>query len=569
MAELEQLIGWVNLAAFGILGVAALIQWRRRKDRAAMWAAAAFAALGLVVVAGEAIPDDESMLAEILGRVLIVVLVTFPYLLFRFAAAFERPPRRLELTAAGLTAGILLWTTLLPDIPQEGEPRPAWFTAYIVALLVEWTFLSALVTWRLWRAGRGQPTVARRRMQLLGAAAAALTIALFVAAAAPEPHSALAVAVSLLVLASAILFLLGLSPPSIVRLSWRRTEQEKLQRAVTGLVGASGENDVLERVLPPMTQIVGASGVALIDSDGEVIGAHGEDVDPNAVERGIVRLDLPSGARLVVRTSPYAPFFGNEELGLLSTLGALTELALDRARLFSQEQRARRELEAADELKTNFVALAAHELRTPVTSVHGIVETITRIGSGLDPDDRAELEGALREQSVRLRVLVDQLLDLSRLDAQALPLVPERIPVLREVEQLLAAAAGDRAREVEVEVPADLEAIVDRIAFDRVVSNLLVNALRYGEPPFVVRAERLDRHFRLSVEDCGPGVPPEFVPSLFERFARSDEARSRGQGTGLGLAIARSYALAHGGDLLYRPSRVGGAHFELVLPAEP
>jgi len=82
-----------------------------------------------------------------------------------------------------------------------------------------------------------------------------------------------------------------------------------------------------------------------------------------------------------------------------------------------------------------------------------------------------------------------------------------------------------------------------------------------------VRAEQNDRHFRLTVEDSGEGVPAEFVPDLFERFSRSDASRARANGTGLGLAIARSYARAHGGELVYEPAQPRGARFAVVLPA--
>jgi signal transduction histidine kinase len=122
---------------------------------------------------------------------------------------------------------------------------------------------------------------------------------------------------------------------------------------------------------------------------------------------------------------------------------------------------------------------------------------------------------------------------------------------------------------VRLEVPHGLEAAVDPNAFERIVSNLVTNALRYGRPPVTVRAERSDRHFRVAVEDRGPGVAPEFVPDLFERFTRSERTRERTRGTGLGLAIARSYARAHAGDLLYHEADPHGARFVLVLPAEP
>jgi signal transduction histidine kinase len=118
-------------------------------------------------------------------------------------------------------------------------------------------------------------------------------------------------------------------------------------------------------------------------------------------------------------------------------------------------------------------------------------------------------------------------------------------------------------------VPVGLEATVDAHAFDRIVSNLITNALRYGEPPVLVSAQQSDRHFRLIVEDRGTGVAPEFIPDLFERFTRSREAALRPGGTGLGLAIARSYARAHSGDLLYEPAHPRGARFQFVLPTRP
>jgi signal transduction histidine kinase len=166
----------------------------------------------------------------------------------------------------------------------------------------------------------------------------------------------------------------------------------------------------------------------------------------------------------------------------------------------------------------------------------------------------------------RLAILVDQLLDLSRLDADAVAIRPQRFRVRVRVEQLVA-SAGVAAGGIDVAIDPDLEADADPVAFDRIVSNLVTNALRYGSPPIVVDARQTDHHFRLSVEDRGTGVPAEFVPDLFERFTRSSDARERAAGTGLGLAIARSYAHAHRGDLLYEAAQPRGARFQLVLPA--
>jgi two-component system sensor histidine kinase MtrB len=195
-----------------------------------------------------------------------------------------------------------------------------------------------------------------------------------------------------------------------------------------------------------------------------------------------------------------------------------------------------------------------------------VIQTLQTRGDLLDDDQRVLLSQMLRDQGLRLGVLVEQLLDLSRLDADAISIEPEQLAVRERIEELVRSTAGERAPDVQVEVPADLEATVDPSAFDRILTNLVANALRYGEPPVIVRAEQRDRHFRLAVEDRGLGVPPEFVPDLFERFTRSTRAQERGIGTGLGLAIARSYAIAHSGELVYEPASPNGARFELVLP---
>jgi signal transduction histidine kinase len=579
--SLAQYVDYLNLVLYTTVALVAIYQLREGRGRAALWAALTFGALALVVDSGRIIPDEPTTDFEFVARrTLIAVLVVFPFLLYRFTTAFRPPPRELERFLGLMTIALVVWTFLLPDIPGDGEPRPGWFYAYLVAFLVHWTVLTIVVAARLWRAGRGQPGVARRRMEMFAFGATVLTVALLLAVFAADEGSALDVAVSLLATASALTFLLGLAPPAFLRTIWRRPEQRRVQDAIADLMSATTPAEIAHRVLPPMADIVGARAVALRSTEGELLGTHGA-TDEMLVEAeaadgpvrrcedgsNIVVLDVPSGA-LLVWTSPYAPFFGGDEMQLLRTLGALTGLALDRARLFTQEQDAREALERADEIKTNFIALAAHELRTPVATVHGVIETMHMRSALLSPQQRTMLEETLRQQSKRMRTLVDQLLDLSRLDAEAVTIAPERFAVRERVEELVAAAAAERAPEVSVEVAEDLEASVDPAAFDRVVTNLIVNAFRYGEPPVTVRAEQRDRHFRLTVEDRGPGVAPEFVPELFERFTRSGGGRARGGGTGLGLAIARSYATAHRGDLIYEHVEPHGARFQLVLPRD-
>jgi signal transduction histidine kinase len=562
--------GYVNLVLFTVVALVALRQWRLGRGRAGLWAALTFGTLALVADVAPLLDETPDRPIEtFLRHTLVAVLVLFPYLLYRFTTAFEPTTRRLEGLLGLMTLVLLVWTYALPNIPAEGEPRSTGFQVYLVAFLFHWTALSVVVAIRLWRGGRAAPTVARRRLQVLAAAAAAITVALFLAGAGTDEGSALSLASTLLASASAIGFLVGLAPPPMLRLAWRRPENERLQAAIASLMGAASEEQVAEQVAEPMARIIGARGVALLDPVGGVIGAHGasEEMLERSGKDGREIVEIPTAfGKLVVWTSPYAPYFGGEELRLLRTLGALTGLAFDRARLYAQEREARLALERADELKSNFIALAAHELRTPVTSINGVIQTLHARGDQLDEEQRVLLGEMLRDQGRRLGSLVEQLLDLSRLDAEAISIDPEVLRVRERVEELVRSTAGERVDDVKVEVPEDLEATVDASAFDRILSNLVANALRYGEPPVIVRAEQRDRHFRLAVEDRGPGVPAEFVPDLFERFTRSERAQERGLGTGLGLAIARSYANAHSGELVYEPATPNGARFELVLP---
>ena len=569
MHDTVQAFRYLNLVAFTALGAIAVLYWDHHRERAALWAAASFGSLGLVELLSF-LPNHPHDLAErTIGRAVLVLLVLFPYLLFRFTTAFRVADRRLTNGLFLLTAAMIAWTLALPRLPQLGEPRPDWFVAYLVAGGLYWSLLSISSAVRLWRAGTVQPSVARRRTRLLGFATAVLTLALLLFVIANDLDSALSLAAQGLGTISALAFLIGFEPPRVLRLWWRTGEQIRLQEAIASLLEfAESEEEMAARVLEPAAQIVGARGLAIRNAAGQLVASWdiSEEEWPEPwPEAEVVDLDVPGGS-LLVWTSPYAPFFGDEELSLLRTLGDLTGLALDRVRLYQAEHEARLALERANELKTNFIALAAHELRTPMTTIHGFVTTLYHLADRLDEAQRAAVSDSLLEQTERMAKLIEQLLDLSRLDADVIAIAPEPVRVRERVQEIVATAAPD-AGAVELDVDEGTVALVDRQALDRIVSNLITNAFRYGQPPVIVHAEQTDHHFRLSVEDRGQGVGAEFVPDLFERFSRADATRSVAGGTGLGLAIARSYARAHGGDLLYEDASPHGALFRLVLPS--
>jgi signal transduction histidine kinase len=247
--------------------------------------------------------------------------------------------------------------------------------------------------------------------------------------------------------------------------------------------------------------------------------------------------------------------FTSDEIELLQLVADRVAIAIERARLHE-------EIVQLDQLKLNFVAIASHELRTPATSVYGVLKTLADRGQELTEELREELLRVGVEQGERLRRLLEELLDLSRLDARAVSVDPRPL-VLKAALSEVVGAELPLADAVELDVPDDLAAVVDPLVLERVVSNLVANAARYGAPPIRIEAQHRDRHLRVAVEDAGPGIPQELEGRIFDRFARgAGEA-----GHGLGLAIARAYARAHGGDLVYDP-RGRGARFELLIPQE-
>jgi signal transduction histidine kinase len=337
--------------------------------------------------------------------------------------------------------------------------------------------------------------------------------------------------------------------------------QELVARAAKGL-----EEEVEQGVRIPVGKgfagRISATRQPVVIDDVE----HADLVNPILREKGLrsllgVPLLVEGDVLGVIHVGTLHPrAFRAQDVELLQTVADRVARAIDRALLFN-------EIVRLNELQRDFVSLAAHELRTPAAALYGLTATLKERRDQLDDAVVLEIEDTLYEQADRMRRLVDQLLDLSRLEARTVEI--KRAPVaLRPQLEKIVHEVTQGSTDVEIDVPRDLAATIDLAAVEHVVANLLTNALRYGAPPITVRAERKDRHVRIAVEDCGEGVREDFIPFLFERFRRSETSRGRPTGSGLGLAIARSYAQAHGGDLIYDPTG-RGACFELVIPIEP
>ncbi len=230
------------------------------------------------------------------------------------------------------------------------------------------------------------------------------------------------------------------------------------------------------------------------------------------------------------------------------------------------------ELDQTERLRRDLVANVSHELRTPITALHAHLENLL---DGVERPDAETLQVMLA-QSERLGRLVDQLLELSRIESGDVLLQRERLalhPLVSQVLSEIQVARADREVRLRDEVPEDLPPVfADRERVHQVLFNLLDNAVRFTPAGgrVTVRAAAHNGSVDVAVADTGPGIPAEHLPRLFERFYRVDPARSREDGgTGIGLAIARSVVEAHGGRIWAESEPGRGSTFTFELPVAP
>lgn len=233
------------------------------------------------------------------------------------------------------------------------------------------------------------------------------------------------------------------------------------------------------------------------------------------------------------------------------------------------------ELRRLETLRRDFVANVSHELRTPIASIRATSETL-RGGALSDPEMAKEFVEIIDRNAQRLHRLVEDLLDLSKIEAKELDLKIEPLDARAEAQavvDLLRHAAEQRKSHVTVEAPGGLWVKADPRALEQILTNLIDNAVKYGPPGtrVTVRARRSpDRKDRVvfEVADDGPGIDAAHVPRLFERFYRVDTGRSRALGgTGLGLAIVKHLAEALGGEASVESALGKGSVFRVDLPA--
>lgn len=272
--------------------------------------------------------------------------------------------------------------------------------------------------------------------------------------------------------------------------------------------------------------------------------------------RGVLCL-RPSGLDAVLRP---------ERRAQLDTMAGIVGQALERVHYVEVAQNALVHIES-ERLRNSLLSALSHDLRTPLAAVYGLADTLTTL-PGL-PRQGLEMAGALRQESQRIIAMVNNLLDMARLQSGAVRLRREWLPIdevlgtaLQSMQSVL---AGHR---VQTQLAPELPLVeIDAALIERVLANLLENAAKYtpADSHIEILAEVKDGEFQLTVADDGPGLPAGREDAVFEKFTRAKRESSI-PGVGLGLAICRNILEAHGGRIWAERSALGGAAFVLTLP---
>lgn len=287
----------------------------------------------------------------------------------------------------------------------------------------------------------------------------------------------------------------------------------------------------------------------------------------------VLPLKAPMRIRgVLVVAMPQGEVPGVEPRRLLQTCASLLAISLERIHYIDVAQKSTVQIES-ERLRNSLLSAISHDLRTPLASLVGLAESLAMVQPPL-PAHQQELTGAIQQSAQRMSALVNNLLDMARLEAGAVQLNKAWQPLEEVVGSALAASApAIAAHRVEVTLPDDLPLLqIDAVLMERVLVNLLENAAKYtpADTTIHISAQPQSDAVALTLTDEGPGLPKGREELLFEKFERGAR-ESATPGVGLGLAICRAIVQAHGGSIrgdtiLNAQGQAAGARFTLLLP---
>jgi signal transduction histidine kinase len=586
----ERLAQDLTALGFVALGAATAREWYRFRGKAQGRLAVSLVSLAVVAAFGR-LQDFFSVsgaAAVLVGIVTIAAFEASGYYVLMFRDAFlPLGPRARQ--AARILFGVTL-VVGLADITLLSHAGRIVTTAAAFELIVAWVVFVGEPIVRFWLASRDMPSVQKARMRALSFGFAGLIAILvfdvFGGSAVQSPTAI--IATQLIALAMVPVIYVSFAPPGILRGVWRMGEAAELRAAIQDLlIFSPTRQDLAEKATGWAMRLLGAQGAFIVDSEGTIVASSGVD-DVEVIEiiaarkggpQGGIEAALPGrGAAIVaplhltegigflgVTAGPFTPLFGSDEVNQLRGYASSVTAGLERVRVTER-------LAAIEKNKTQFLNLASHELRGPLTVVHGYVSMLE---GGLlgDLNERGrKAVPVISAKVLEMNALIEQMIEAARLEDGALMLRPEAND-LRDI----VAAAVDSARPVldgrhmiHVKCPdRPVHVRVDGERVKTIVSNLVSNAIKYSPEGGPVDVEVVNRGgiARVSVKDQGVGIAKEDLPILFTRFGRvSTPQTDHLPGTGLGLYLGRQLARLHGGEITVESDPGRGSTFTLHLP---
>lgn len=578
----------VNFTALGfvVLGAATVFEWYRHRGKAQGMLALSLVSLALTA----ALTRIQDLLGPStgVGIVIILAFLASGYFVLLFRDAFLPLSRRARWAANALLGVSVVVAIASATVLVNADQNVG--SAIALELVLTWAIFTGEPIVRFWLASSSLPSVQRARMRALSFGFAALIAIVFVDAlggAALQSPAAI-ITTQLLALAVVPIIYVSFAPPAFVRRIWRMGEEAELRSAIQELLIFSPTRQVLaEKAVGWAKRLLGAQGAFIVDPEGELMASSGVDAQAvdeimaarkgqsdGAIEHGapgrgavmVVPLRLTEGpGSLGVTAGPFTPLFGSDEINQLQGYASAVTAGLERASVTER-------MSAIERNKTQFLNLASHELRGPLTVVSGYVSMLE---GGLlgDLNDRGRKAAPVMAAKVlEMNALIEQMIESARLEDGRLMLRPEEADLCQ-----IAAAAVDAATQVvddrhEILLECRDRPVLVRVDAERVrtiLANLISNAIKYSPEGGPVSCEVAVRGgvARVMIKDSGLGIATEDIPILFTRFGRiSTSQTDHLPGTGLGLYLARQLARLHGGEITVDSTPGRGSTFTLHLP---
>jgi signal transduction histidine kinase len=580
MSTLLLVLDWAIRAAFVLLTLAAVADWIRHRDRRHAYLAIAFGSLMTVILISAAL-GGTGLRAQVLTDIELVVFLMSGYALLMFRDSFiSLGPLQRRAVTIGIVAVALvgLAAQLSADPQRQNSPFQA---AVTVVVLLTWALCVLEPTLRMWRASIGRPAVERARLRAVSLGYAALVAEVLVVslAGASARNETFTLVTSLVTLAIVPLLYVSFLPPSWLRWLWRQPEEDEFRKSLHDLLLYSPDRATLaQRALVWATRLVGGAEALIVDADGSMLASRGMTVERAAelvsnprpeVRTGrattmVIPLHLQQGdGRLVIVSGPFTPGFGDDEVVRLRQYASSVTAGLDRVSLTER-------IASLEKAKTDFLSVASHELRGPMTVIKGYLTMLESGALGdLSPRSMRVLP-LLIAKSDEVNWMVEQMVEASRLEEGRVVLKKQTADVMELTER---AVEGMRtvltSHELKVDKPSGVvNAEVDPDRFQIVIRNLLSNAAKYSPAGSTIKViVSRNGGASVSVTDEGIGIASEDQTRLFTRFVRIEKQSTQHiSGTGLGLWLSREIARMHDGDLTVESTPGSGSTFTLQLP---